>query len=271
MSNNNTSEIKNMPRLYAGKLSPQFNTNDFMTKKGYVSFEELQNYANLYSVNVFYSLNLFTAITVESINNISKTTIDYLKNVTSDIQGQFSNIINNILYGYSYDPVKQLTSITNDTYLNSMSTPNNIAVGGNASISGSLNIPLINNIKLFCKNIVTNTLTTKSLTIKNIPITDLGVYLYCSVQIESFGQYTASLVTIPIYKSVNISDLNIQQSDTFTCFITLKQNYSISFLNSNNNVINTLANTSNNTLYFQKLEFVETISKIKIYYNFIEL
>lgn len=268
MSNRTTNEIKNMPRLYGGKLSPEFNTNDFQTNKGFVTFADLLSYANLYSVNVFYALNLFSAITVESINNISKTTIDYLKNVTSDIQEQFNNIVNNILYGYSYDSVRQLTSITNDTYLNSMSTPNNIAVAGNASISGILNISLINSMKCFCQNLVTNKLSTKSLTINNVPINDLGVYLYCSVQIEGFGQYNTSMLTIPIYKSITCDDLNIMPSENFTCFVTIKPNYSISFVDANNNVLNTLTNNTNNVLYFQPIT-LGTFTRVKIYYNYI--
>lgn len=269
MSNSNTNEIKNMPRLYGGKLAPEFNTNDFQTKKGYVTYADLLNYANLYTVNIFYSLNQFTAIVVKSINDISDTTLSYLKNVNSDIQEQFNNIINNILYGYSYDSVRQLTSITNDTYLNSMSTPNNIAVSGNASISGILNISLINSMKCFCQNLVTNTLSTNSLMINNIPVNDLGVYLYCTVQIESYGAYTASMLTIPIYKSITCDDLNIQPSENFTCFVTIKPNYTIQFIDSNNNVLNTLTNNTNNVLYFQPITLVQTLTKVNIYYNYI--
>lgn len=59
MSNPNTNEIKNMPKLYGGELNPIYNNSDFQSKSGYVTFADLLYYANLYSVNVFYSLNQF--------------------------------------------------------------------------------------------------------------------------------------------------------------------------------------------------------------------
>lgn len=90
MSDNPT-EIKNLPKLYGGQLSPEFNSNDFRLDDGYATFKDLYRYANLYTVNTFYSLNNFFSITVKSMNDMSDTTLSYLKNVTSDIQDQFDN------------------------------------------------------------------------------------------------------------------------------------------------------------------------------------
>lgn len=216
MRNPSTNEIKKVPRLYAGKLSPEFNTADFQSKKGFVTFQDLLNYANLYSVNIFYSLNQFFAITVKSINDISDTTLSYLKNVTSDVQEQFDNILNNVLYNYSYDPVNQLTSIKNNTYLKTISTNNNVAISGKTSIADTLNTSLINNIKIQSENIKTKALRTDVLYIKDCPINDIGIYLYASVVIQSFGQSTVSILPIPLFQSTLVSDVGLQATDNFS-------------------------------------------------------
>jgi hypothetical protein len=264
---NNTSEIKNLPKLYGGKLSPEFNSNDFQTKKGFVTFQDLQNYANLYSVNIFYSLNQFFAISVKSINDISDTTLSYLKNVASDIQEQFNNIVNNILYNYSYDETNQLTSIENDTYLKTMSTNNNVAIAGKTSIADTLNTTLINNIKMQSKNIQTKTLRADVLFVKDCQINDTGVYLYTSIVIQSFGQSTVSILPIPIFQSTLISDLGLQPTDTFSGNLIIKPRYRVDIVDTDENVVFSYTNRTHSVIYFYPVELTTTINKINLFYN----
>lgn len=258
-------EIKNMPKLYGGKLSPDFNSNDFYSKKGYVTFQDLLNYANLYQVNVFTSLNIFSSVMLESLNNIPKTTIDYIKNVSSDIQQQF-NYLTNLLTGYNYDG--NLTMITNDVYLKSMNTPNNIAVAGK-SILQTVNCQNINTFDIESKSLSTETINVKSLTVNNIPYQDTGVILCCNVKIESFGQYTVSILQVPLNYSVLASEISISPNNSFSATIIIKPNYTISFYDNSNNVLHSFTNTTTKIIYFQQINFNGILYKINIYYNFI--
>lgn len=267
MSNPNTNEIKNMPKLYGGELNPIYNNSDFQSKSGYVTFADLLYYANLYSVNVFYSLNQFFAITVTSINDISDVTLSYLKNVTSDIQDQFDNIINNILYNYSYDPTNQLTSIQNNTYLKTISTNNNVAIAGKVGITDTLNTSTINNIKIKSQKIDSENMTCKSLLINNCPIDDTGIYLYLSIVIEPFGGYTSSMLTIPIFKSVLISQLRLDTNENFVGYLIIKPLYRIDILDINKNVLFSFTNNTDEIIYFQPMNIVGEIYKINLFYN----
>lgn len=260
-------EIKNLPKLYGGKLNPIFNTNDFYTYSENVTFKDLLNYANLSMVNIFTSLNQFAAITVQSINEISSSTLSYLANVTSDIQGQFNNIINNILYGYSYDASNNITSITNNTYLKSLSTNNNVAIAGKTSIADTLNTSKINNIEIKSQNIKTKQLNTEMLLINNCQINDLGVYLYCNVVIQSFGQNTVSILPIPIFKSTLVSNLGLQPNSNFSGNLIIKPKYRIDINSVEGNVLYSFTNNTDEIIYFVPVNALGGIYKINIFYN----
>lgn len=71
-----------------------FNINDWKRNNtGYVTFADLEDYANLYAGNTFKgAMNVFQSIGfLNNINNISYTTFNYLKNVSSDIQTQIDD------------------------------------------------------------------------------------------------------------------------------------------------------------------------------------
>lgn len=264
MSNN---EIKNMPTLYGGKLNPEFNANDFFVKKGYVTFKDLLSYANLYQVNIFTNLNQFTYITVSAINGITEQTLSYLKNVSSDIQQQFQSLYF-LLSGYKYDENTNITTIENDTFLNSLTTPNNITVGGKSILQNIISHK-INSFDIESNLINTNKLNVAQLNINNIPFQDIGIYIYFTVKIQSYGQYTSTIMNIPIFKSILPETIGITQGNDnyFSCNIVIKPKYRIDFVDNYSNVLHSFTNNTTEVIYFQSINFNGILYKINIYYN----
>lgn len=88
-----------------------FNINDFKRgKTGYVTFDDLSDYASLRTGNVFMgAMNVFQSIGfINNINNISAPTFNYLKNVSSDIQMQIDDI-----YEYTIEQLALKRDLTN--------------------------------------------------------------------------------------------------------------------------------------------------------------
>lgn len=177
MSNNKIPS--NFPRLYGGKLSDVFNYSDFVQQVASVG--DLSNYANLYNVNVFENLNIFQAITVQSINNISSTVIGYLSNVTSDIQGQFNSINTDITTING-----EIVTIDNNiqTNLNSINTINSEITTIDSNIQANLN-----SINTLNTNVSQNTSDIQNIEnniVKNLTydsinnVSDFNDYLQCN-------------------------------------------------------------------------------------------
>lgn len=98
----------------ANQFKQIFNVNDwYSTKEGYVTFSDLENYANLTLGNTFIgALNVFKSIGFTShINNVDAQTFNYLKNVTSDIQEQFFDV-----YDYTIAQLALKRNLTNNIF-----------------------------------------------------------------------------------------------------------------------------------------------------------
>lgn len=94
-----------------GQYKQIFNINDWKRKKaGYVTFADLEDYANLYAGNTFVgAMNVFQSIGfLNNINNIPSTTFNYLKNVSADIQTQIDDI-----YVYTIEQLLLKRDLTN--------------------------------------------------------------------------------------------------------------------------------------------------------------
>ena len=74
-----------------GEVKPEFNIADFKRGSGYVTLNDLLNYASLYSSNMFFGEQYFVKDILFStyINNISSTVFNYLLGCKENIQGQF--------------------------------------------------------------------------------------------------------------------------------------------------------------------------------------
>lgn len=150
--------ISYLPKLDPeNNIKPVYNKSDFEYIFGYATLADLLNYANLYSSNIFNSLNIFQSGLEFNgfINNVSSDTFDYLKNVSSDIQTQFNNLtilLTNYIY-YSDTNTSGVNSsftspnfISNDIETNNLKT-NNIQC--NDILTNNLNV----NSNINCKNI----------------------------------------------------------------------------------------------------------------------
>lgn len=277
--NNNTSETEkipsNFPKLYGGKLSEIFNYGDFIQSSA--TLGDLRNYANLYNANSFFNTNNFQAITVTTLNNIPSTIIDFLKNISSDVQTQLNTLLTVTtqntynLTNVSYDNVNNITNVDDSLFSSSFSVNNNVNINKNCAIGINLSVPYINNLTLTNQNINSHNINTSSLKVNNIPIGDVGVYLYCNVVIQSYGAYTSSILQIPIFNSCLASNLSISNNLSFSANIIIKPNYKIDFLDINGIVLYTYYNSTNSVVYFQPVNFNGTLYKINLFYNYIKL
>lgn len=104
--------ITNLPDLTPTNGFKQiFNLNDWNKKKsGYVTFDDLEDYASLYAGNVFEgALNVFQSIGfLNSINDVEASTFAYIKNARSDIQTQIDDI-----YEYTIEQLLLKRDLTN--------------------------------------------------------------------------------------------------------------------------------------------------------------
>lgn len=272
MNNNNDKPIQNLPKLYNGELAPAYNPQDFI--KPTPNMEDLANYANLNYANFFTNNNYFQMISVLSINNISSTALGYLVNITQDVQGALDYLSGSVsgilttISNFSYDSVNNITSLSGFSYFNSLSSPNNLAVSGDAGISGNLYVNSINTTTIQTSRMNTQYITSSSITTNSIIFNnDVGCYLYINVLIPTSGQtYTNSILPIPLMKSQTASNLfNI--SNPFVCSITLKNNYSIQFLDSNGYVLYSLTNYTNDFLYNKNVSFTGNLYQINLFLN----
>ena len=59
----------NPPRqIVNGKLNELFNINNWRSSGGYVTFDDLMSYANVFNSNIFYAVNTFTEIDVTNLS-----------------------------------------------------------------------------------------------------------------------------------------------------------------------------------------------------------
>ena len=75
-------------------VKPECNIADFQRGSSYATLNDLLNYANIYTSNVFFGENYFAKDTTFGtyLNNISTTVFNYLLNCKSNIQEQFYNL-----------------------------------------------------------------------------------------------------------------------------------------------------------------------------------
>jgi hypothetical protein len=232
--------IINEPINYDGTVV--FNVNTWNKTKGFVTLESLKNYANLYSTNIFTSLNVFSAILSSSINGIPDTVFAYLDGVTSNIQEQFNTIfqaITNVKYFQS----NSTTYVEHNLYTDDLAIKNSIK-------SSSLNVASINSSKirtfLNAKTIKAKEIVADNMIINN----DVGVYLFVDV------------FFIPVMKTQ--TNLPAYDEDT-SIHIHLKPRYSIICKDVDGKLLLSVDNNTNGFLYF--IPVSNTVKIIEVYLN----
>ena len=214
-----------------GTLRPVFRAEDYDVKSGYVTFNDLLKYANLNNVNTFLSLNLFAGGLRFSqfINDVSVDALNYVKNVTSDIQGQFNTIFNS-LQNFFYDDVTDTQGFYTTT-------------GFQKIVSNDIeNNNLINN------SIITNAIQTNNINSVNIRCNTIKANNIPAFFINNYPVISSGLIS----KLTGITLTN--------CLISVMPNYTIRFYDGFNIIKLTCSNTTNDVIYFTNVNLSNIVS-----------
>lgn len=232
--------ITNEPTNYDGTV--YWNINTWRKLKGYVTLETLRNYANLNSLNIFTSLNVFQSIVTSSINGIPDTVFAFLDGLTMNIQQTFTSIL------FTLTNVKFYQS-NNTTHIERNLMADDLAV--NNSINGSsLNVASINSNKVRTNEIRVNNVKCKNIVANNIISNDqVGVYLFIDV------------FFIPLMKS---QSLPTYDEDT-SVFIHVKPGYSVVAKDGDGKLLLSLENTTDDFLYF--IPISNAVKTIELFLN----
>jgi hypothetical protein len=231
--------ILNQPITYEGKVIWNINTwnrND----KTYVTLGMLKSYANLFSINIFTSLNVFEAIQSKLINGVAGDIFEYLKNITSDVQEQFNSLFTKTT-SISYFSENETTYIEKNLYCDNM--------GSNDIESQILNSVHINTQKVNSIDITTNTLQTKTLKANTITFNnDVGCFLI----VKGFQM-------LPLMKSQVFNQV------MENCYAHLKPNYFIVCKNQQGELLLSLLNSSDDFMY--NIEIPQSVKSVELYLN----
>jgi len=192
--------ISFLPKLdLQGNVKDVFNTNDYDYLYGYVTFADLQDYANLYNANIFQSINYFNGgiSFTNYINNVSESTFNFLSNVTSDIQTQFNNILT-ILTNYNYYSDTNTQTISTNLNCPNIST-NDIesnTIKNNYLLSSNINTIILNSKNITCENIYSQNIPMVYLFNQNVnfPLIKSGLLS----KLTGFDKTKSSYITIAL-------------------------------------------------------------------------
>jgi hypothetical protein len=213
-------------------MAETFNLNYFNFNTGYVTFADLLNYANLHITNTFYASNVF-AVDVDVQGNLNGVAykfyqyIQYLPNIITEL----TNI--------TYEKKTNTTYIYENTFFYDTAINNNLVVP-------NINVNNITNLSL-----ATDSVNTKTLTLNNTPFIDTSVYLYINN------------LTFPIIKSTPIQSFNVSQINSMA--ITIKPNYRADVVDTNNVILYSITNTTDNYIYNQTIQYNSNMVKINVY------
>jgi hypothetical protein len=208
-----------------------FNLNYFQSNTGYVTFADLLHYADLRVSNIFQSMNVFPSINFTgSINSITASMFDYIKYIPNLIT-DLSNL--------SYDETSNTTYIYEETFFYDTAINNNLVVP-------NINVNTITNLAL-----TSNSIKTKTLTLNNIVFMDTSVYLYINN------------LTFPIIKTTTIQSFYISQINSMA--ITIKPHFRADMVDSNNVILYSITNTTDNYIYNQPIHYNNHMVQINVY------
>ena len=233
-------------QFYNGKPQKIFNIN--VKKKGYVTYNDIEDCAFQNENNYFYMYNFFSNMQVSRINGLSGSVFNYFFGLNENVQ-DYMNDTRETLTGYTYNPLIDTTIIDNNFQTLNVEC---VDLASEHMASNTININKINcdkisNTTLKSNQINCNTLKCKYLEYEN----NIAMYLY-------FNN-----ITIPINKTIERDELNFTDNVT-NIKITLLPNYSVELLDNNNFVLFELRNDTDKIKYYQNVT-VNAFTKIKIY------
>ena len=209
-------------------IIPIFNPINFRsTASGFVTFDDLLSYANLFKVNNFLSLNNFVSgITFEGfINEVSKTSFALIQFLPSVIQS---------ITGLAHDSLSNTSSFDgNVSILNDGLIQENVGVGGKVVVGGSVQCQSIQTWMITSPQVNTN-----HLSIGGTPFwQDIG-FLHIN-----------GAITLPLCRSTPIADLNLPIDTILT--ISVKAGFRICFIDLEGNVLANVDNTTGTNYLYQ--------------------
>lgn len=234
--------IVNQPVTYEGKVIWNINTwNSF--DKTLVTLGMLKSYANLNSINIFTSLNIFEAIVSKDVNGVAENTFNFLKNITADVQSQFQSIYNRI-FAINYDSNSTTTIIQNNLMADNLVSTD---IESQILNSNQSNCQLLNSFSVTANQIQTKNLTANKVTFNN----DVGVYLF----VNGFQM-------MPLMKSQ--MSLPTYSNDT-SIYCHIKSGYWIVCKNNLGELLVSLPNNTDDFMY--NVEIPYSVKSIELYLN----
>ena len=284
-----------------GTLSSVFNVNDYKQSKGYVTFEDLLSYANLYTTNIFRGFNRFTSIqiigTINSINAEYLQYIQYIPNIifsltdiSYDEQTDTTIIENNLkankiecdevngfnsfqfLHGLSENIQNAL-----DTLRLSISNMLNRMIG----ITYANNKTIISNDVLEINDLEASNIQSQYFASNTINITNINSDRIYSNKIKTFDMDCDTIkcksiiskddigvylyinnLTFPIMKTTALADIYTQSFAS--CTFSIKPKYAVEFINSQGLLLQQYVNVTDNMKYNINVTDL-AFSRIKLY------
>ena len=144
----------------------EFNISDFKRGTGYVTLNDLLNYASLYSSNMFFGENYFSKdiVFASHINNISSTVFNYLLGCKENIQEQF----------YKLNIKQKIREIINNKIISSRVSSD--IINGNNIFCNEVHSYNISYICFFNQNVYYPVLKSGSFTSINSFRNDMPIY-----------------------------------------------------------------------------------------------
>lgn len=221
-----------------GSIKP-FNYANYKTSHTGVTLADLKYLANIKKINYFLNTNYFIKVIFNSsINDITPEQFDYIKYIQSiifDIQD------------ITYDDSTLTTNINNNVQLIETGIQDNLNTGNNINVDS-----------IVTTNILNNKINTKEIYCEKVIING---NMFCDL----IGYVYINGLTMPLSKTTLIEEFNIKQIDNM--FITIKDNYRIDIIDVDNTILYSIANTSNNWIYYNKVNYNTQMIKINIYNN----
>jgi hypothetical protein len=226
--------------LYNGRFGI-FNASQWLNYNSYVKLSDIiGKYANLYISNSFSALQYFNAgIYTTSLNGISSHVLEYLSNITSDVQEQLTTVLTrtwNMTFDLSKDTTKVSGSLfTKDTAASRLASTN-------------ITTQCINCQKLQTNSIKSKTITATSIQCQTLTSnTDIGAYFFVNVAMY------------PLCKSQSFSPF--AGDNVMWCHV--KMNYKVDCLDERGIILCSTENTTDDFIY--NIPIPSSVVRINLY------
>jgi hypothetical protein len=222
----------------SGQLTRGFNADDFKSSHSNANKGDLNDYANKFKSNIYYSHNFFQDILVTAINGVSSNVLDFLSSITENVQDAL-NYLSIITVNIGYDQTNNVTQIDASTFADALTS---ISINSKKMTSINCQTQSLVTNKITSNKIMTKTVTCDEIIAKNVQ--PVGAYIFLE-----------NARTIPIIKTGTITTVmpSLLSLPSKSCEVTLLPGYRINFLDSIGNLIFSIDNTDSETVLYGKI------------------